>query len=121
MSRSRVSLAFVVLAWLPLAGGCRATPATMTVIDPPAPASVLAGADRSCAVGFPEYPSLSPDGSVVVFAWGGDLWGVSVGGGVCSRLTVHPAEERRSAFSPDGSLMAFESNRDGARNLYMMP
>ncbi|MHC4895347.1 MAG: hypothetical protein ACYTFV_18820, partial [Planctomycetota bacterium] len=34
---------------------------------------------------------------------------------------AHPAEERRSAFSPDGSLIAFESDRDGSRNLYTMP
>src|SRR6185295_11669684 len=71
--------------------------------------------------GFPEFPSLSPDGSVVVFSWAGDLWAAPIAGGACSRLTVHPAHERRSAFSPEGNLLAFESNRDGARNLYVMP
>lgn len=72
-------------------------------------------------VAFPQYPSLSPDGSVIVFAHAGDLWSVPTGGGIARRLTAHPAEEGRSAFSPDGSMLAFESERDGTRNLYVMP
>lgn len=69
--------------------------------------------------GFPEFPSLSPDGRWVVFAWAGDLWLVGTTGGFASRLTAHPADERRSAFSPDGRLLAFESDRHGSRNLYV--
>lgn len=69
-------------------------------------------------VELPREPSLSPDGSIVAFTWAGDIWAVSTAGGVATRLTSHPADERRSAFSPDGSMLAFESNRDGARNLY---
>jgi len=72
-------------------------------------------------VGFPRMPSISPDGSVIAFSWAGDLWAVPAGGGVASRLTSHPADELRSAFSPDGSILAFESTRDGSRNLYAMP
>lgn len=71
-------------------------------------------------VELPREPALSPDGSVVAFTWAGDIWAVSTEGGVASRLTSHPAEERRSAFSPDGARLAFESDRDGARNLYMV-
>lgn len=70
--------------------------------------------------GFPEYLALSPDGSTLVFSWAGDLWGVDSGGGAASRLTSHPADETRSAFSRDGTMLAFESNRHGARNLYVM-
>ena len=40
--------------------------------------------------------------------------------GVASHLTSHPAHEGRSAFSPDGDSIVFESNRDGAQNLYSM-
>ncbi|MEO1007028.1 MAG: S41 family peptidase [Planctomycetota bacterium] len=72
-------------------------------------------------VGFPRMPSISPDGSLIAFSWAGDLWAVPAGGGVASRLTSHPADELRSAFSPDGSVLAFESTRDGSRNLYAMP
>lgn len=102
-----------------VAAGCAAAPAPMYVSDQPAtgPGAVVSGA----TVGFPQYPSLSPDGRTLVFAWGGDLWASPVEGGNATRLTVHPADERRSAFSPDGTLLAFESDRDGVRNLYVMP
>ncbi|CAN5707896.1 hypothetical protein BH11PLA1_BH11PLA1_09200 [soil metagenome] len=72
-------------------------------------------------VGLIQYPSLSPDGATIVFSWLGDLWGVQTDGGVAVRLTAHAADERRSAFSPDGKMLAFESDRDGGRNLFVMP
>ncbi|MEZ5979370.1 MAG: S41 family peptidase [Planctomycetota bacterium] len=68
---------------------------------------------------FPQYPSLSPDGSVCVFSSAGDLWAVPTTGGAAWRLTVHPALELSSAFSPDGKLLAFESNRTGTTNLFV--
>lgn len=72
-------------------------------------------------VGYPQNPALSPDGSTIVFAFAGDLWSVVATGGAARRITAHPAEESRSAFSPDGTLLAFESDRDGARSIYAMP
>ncbi|NRA57312.1 MAG: PD40 domain-containing protein [Phycisphaerales bacterium] len=72
-------------------------------------------------VGYPRMPSLSPDGSMLVFTWAGDLWAVDSEGGIASQLTTHPADDLRSAFSPDGSTLVFESTRDGSRNLYAMP
>ncbi len=68
---------------------------------------------------WPRHPSLSPDGETVVFTSGGDLWAASASGGKATRLSAHPAREARSAFSPDGQLLAFESDRDGAMNLYV--
>ena len=82
-----------------LVAGCTAAPTPMSIGDPPAAGMVVPGTDPSCSVGFPEYSCLSPDGSTVVFAWSGDLWSASIDGGACSRLTVHPADERRSASS----------------------
>lgn len=98
--------------------GCQAVPLPMRVPDQQ-PAPVSGG--MTSPVGFPQYPSLSPDGATVVFGWAGDLWASPVSGGIADRLTAHPAEERRSAFSPDGRLLAFESSRDGGRNLYVAP
>lgn len=95
--------------------GCAATPAA------PIMHVEAASANAPTLVGFPEFPALSPDGSTVVFAWAGDLWAAPTTGGNASRLTAHPATERKAAFSPDGSLLAFESDRDGVRNLYVMP
>src|ERR1051326_2892547 len=72
-------------------------------------------------VAFPQYPALSPDGSAIVFSYAGDLWSVASSGGLAERLTAHPSDENRSAFSPDGRWLAFESERDGPANLYIMP
>jgi tricorn protease len=58
---------------------------------------------------------------VIVFSFAGDLWSVPAAGGVADRLTAHPSDEARSAFSPDGNSLAFESERDGPANLYIMP
>lgn len=73
----------------------------------------------SVAVDFPTQPGLSPDGKTLVFAWAGDLWCVSIHGGAAVRLTSHPGEDRRPVFSPDGRKLAFESDRDGGRNLFV--
>lgn len=71
-------------------------------------------------VDLPRHPSISPDGSQIVFSWRGDLWRASIDGGAAVRLTSHPAIEGASAWSPDGSLVAFESTRDGFRNIHLM-
>ncbi|MFN9133966.1 MAG: hypothetical protein ACK5XO_14995, partial [Phycisphaerales bacterium] len=117
MSTRGVFSAFV-LSWAGVSGGCLAQPVPAPVTPlPAAPAATVAPGQ----VGMVAFPSLSPDGSLMVFSWLGDLWAVSSQGGPASRLTSHPAEERRSAFSPDGSLLAFESDREGSRNLYIVP
>ncbi|MEM7621712.1 MAG: S41 family peptidase [Planctomycetota bacterium] len=72
------------------------------------------------AASFTQHHALSPDGSTLVFSRAGDLWSAPASGGPAVRLTAHPALETRSAFSPDGSKLAFASNRDGATNLYIM-
>ncbi len=71
-------------------------------------------------VDLPRYPSISPDGSQIVFSWRGDLWLVSSQGGHATRLTTHPEDELRSVWSPAGERIAFESTRDGFQNLYMI-
>lgn len=71
-------------------------------------------------VDLPRYPAISPDGSKIVFSWRGDLWKVSSDGGMAIRLTSHPASESRSAWSADGTRIAFMSDRTGSDNLYLM-
>jgi tricorn protease len=72
-------------------------------------------------VKLPNDPALSPDGSQVLFAWRGDLWRVPVAGGSALRLTNHPADERSPQLSPDGTQLAFTSDRTGKRQIYVMP
>ena len=66
-------------------------------------------------------PALSPDGKTVAFEWQGDLWTAPTDGGRATRLTSHPALDSSVAFSPDGTQIAFNSERDGFKMLYSMP
>lgn len=88
--------------------------------------SLLAGTSASVAnadetlAGLIQYPSVSPDGEQIVFSAAGDLWSVSADGGSANRLTSHPGIETQSRFNADGSMLVFESNRNGAQNLYTL-
>jgi tricorn protease len=65
-----------------------------------------------------QYPTVSPDGKVLVFSWQGDLWRVPIEGGPAQRLTVHPALDILPKFSPDGKRVVFSSNRYGSSDLF---
>ena len=65
-------------------------------------------------------PALSPDGSTLVFAWGGDLWTVPSTGGQAKPLTRNPAVDRDPVFSPDGKRIAFVSDREGSPQPFVM-
>ena len=83
----------------------------------PAIGKSLSTAPGAVRTGLLQFPSVSPDGQLIVFSSAGDLWALPRTGGTATRLTSHPAEDRRSAFSPDGKWLAFESERDGPRNI----
>ncbi len=66
---------------------------------------------------------VSPDGERIVFDVLGDLYLMPVegtGGGFAERLTSGAAFDMQPRFSPDGSLIAFASDRDGATNLWVV-
>jgi len=71
-------------------------------------------------VDLPRHPSISPDGSEVVFSWRGDLWKVPATGGTAARLTAHPSSNTTSAWSPDGRFIVFLSDRGAGTNLFVM-
>jgi len=70
---------------------------------------------------FISYPTLSPDGQVVVFSFEGDLWKVPSSGGQASRLTAMRGEEIAARISPDGKWLAFSANQSGNFDVYVMP
>lgn len=78
-------------------------------------------ATQAAEVFLPRYPALSPDGETVIFSFQGDLWSVSSQGGQARRLTVHEAYDAHAIFSPDGTQLAFASNRYGDDDIYLMP
>jgi tricorn protease len=66
-------------------------------------------------------PALSPDGATLAFAWVGEIWTVPVAGGIARPLTRHPGREREPSFSPDGTQIAFVSDRTGSDQVFVMP
>src|SRR3989442_12153256 len=69
--------------------------------------------------GYYRFPAIHRDR--IVFRAEGDLWRVGIKGGVAQRLTSHPGEESRAAFSPDGKTLAFSAQYEGPLEVYTMP
>jgi len=74
------------------------------------------------AQGAPSFyePGISPDGSEIAFVSGGDIWTVPATGGAARLLVAHSADESRPLYSPDGRQLAFNSNRNGGLDIFIM-
>ncbi|QED27611.1 peptidase [Microvenator marinus] len=69
--------------------------------------------------GYYRYPTVFEDR--VVFVSDDDLWEVPLSGGRASRLTSGMGEISRPYFSPDGKWIAFTSDEEGNKEVYVMP
>lgn len=69
--------------------------------------------------GYYQFPDVHKD--KVVFSAEGDLWIVSLSGGMAQRLTTHPETESYPKFSPDGKSIAFSASYEGPTELYTIP
>ncbi len=58
--------------------------------------------------------ALSPDGRTLVLAMLGHLFSLPANGGTAEQLTFGPCYDNDPVFSPDGSQVAFTSDRDGS-------
>jgi len=76
--------------------------------------------------GLTGYPAISRDGKLIAFASDRakednlDIWVQQVGGRDPIRLTKDPADESDPDFSPDGTMIAFRSEKDGG-GIYLAP
>jgi Tol biopolymer transport system component/DNA-binding winged helix-turn-helix (wHTH) protein len=75
-------------------------------------------------------PSFSPDGSRIAFAWNGnpsahgagmDLYVKAIGSETVLRLTEQPSEWLSSAWSPDGTQIAFHRLAGAQTGIYVVP
>ncbi|HKZ72743.1 MAG TPA: amidohydrolase family protein [Steroidobacteraceae bacterium] len=62
---------------------------------------------------------VSPDGRSIVFELLGDLYAVDMSGGDARRIASGLGFDTQATFSPDGSQLAFLSDRSGAENLWV--
>jgi dipeptidyl aminopeptidase/acylaminoacyl peptidase len=65
--------------------------------------------------------ALSPDGKTLVFTMLGHLFNLPANGGTAEQLTFGPYYDNDPVFSPDGSQVAFASDRDGSEgNIFVL-
>ncbi len=83
--------------------------------------AATAGPDAQSTATWLRYPSISPDGSAIVFTYRGDLYRVSAAGGPATPLTQHQAHDFMPVWSRDGRRIAFASDRYGNFDVFVMP
>ena len=63
---------------------------------------------------------VSPDGKIIVFELLGDIYTLSIEGGVAKLIDGGMAFDSQPKFSPDGKWVAFISDREGSENIWIM-
>ena len=66
------------------------------------------------------YTSISPDGTQILFSYQADLYKVNAAGGLAIPLTTFQGRDYLPVWSPDGSQVAFASDRYGNYDVFIM-
>ena len=64
--------------------------------------------------------ALSPDGTRVAFTYLGDIWVASANGGTAVAVTNNVEMDDNPVWSPDGTKIAFASNRYGNQDIFVV-
>ncbi len=64
--------------------------------------------------------TISPNGTEIAFTYKGNIYTVAVGGGLAKQITSHTSHDTQPIWSPDGSKLAFASNRDGGFDVFLV-
>jgi Tol biopolymer transport system component/DNA-binding winged helix-turn-helix (wHTH) protein len=99
-------------------------------IRPPVDAPTVTPIPFTAYPGLELWPTFSPDGSQIAFAWNGDpgaglkgfdLYVKVIGSENLLRLTHHPSEALCPAWSPNGTQIAFNRISGADTGLYVVP
>lgn len=83
-------------------------------------ASIISGTVNAQGFkGYYQFPTIHNE--TILFCAEGDIWKVSLNGGLAQRLTTHPGEESYPRISPDGKTLAFSASYEGPTEVYTMP
>ena len=81
--------------------------------------SALAATDSARPLWL-RHQQISPDGSQIAFCYQGDIYTVSASGGSAFRLTSNAAYDGTPIWSPDSKRIAFSSDREGGKDVYLI-
>lgn len=82
--------------------------------------SALAAFSQSDTPRWLRDTRISPDGTRIAFTYKGDIFTVPASGGMARQLTSDKAYDSKPVWSPDGSRIAFRSNREGSDDIYLV-
>ena len=99
-------------------------PAADTSSKPGGNADLPLPVQRSVAMDMTEGSwislDVSPDGSLIVFDYLGDIFTIPAEGGDATQITSGMAFDAQPRYSPDGGRIVYSSDYDGGQNIWIM-
>lgn len=86
-------------------------------------ASLLLGSTLGAEASAPlwlRHQQISPDGRSIAFCYQGDIYTVPTAGGSAQRITSNAAYDGTPIWSPDSKRLAFSSDREGGKDVYII-
>lgn len=66
------------------------------------------------------YTSISPSGEEILFTYNADIYKINTAGGTAIPMTLYEGRDFMPVWSPDGSKIAFASDRNGNYDVFVM-